>query len=1008
MRKLNIRDALLLCASSLAFLTLAITAVSIWHFLIIPGIDHNASGMLSESVKAMRTRISDPFTRAEQSLAAERTWIQTELRGALAQAELALLAKRAIAQLGANPLVDSIHIGLDTGREVVIRREAGEGDGNQGFSLRITDPASPTRRATLQSLALDGRVISSNTHAAEFDAREHDWFKGAMSLGAEGGRYWSQPYPFLGSGQPGIAVSTRAQSRDGRRYVIAFELRLAALSKDLATARMTTRGGMAIVSAAGQSIAVAGLHSGQTRADGHEPQLEPVESSHAGTVIPHIWNAVRGQAQTTGRQIEIGFRGEQWYAHYAPLFPGDGRAIWMIAYAPRADFAGWLHDSQDKFYYLAGFLVALSFLLAGVASRWISLPFSRLLQTAQSFARGEFTARFAETGPADLQLLGTALNTVGARVDEHDREIRLLNADLARRVSSRSAELLALYDALPLVVFATDRAGTITACNAAAERAFGISGGAIIGKSCLSLPILSEKRRRAMQADIMAALGDDKQRTQEFWINYPGGARRFVRYSTSKFSLEDGTPAGLVGVVEDLTALKLATGSLLEEQARLSSQQVTLTQLIGATTIPGDATQAAYRMLTEAAALEIDVERASIWRMAAAGDALLCIDLFERSTGRHSSAERIDRTDFPDYLAALDSEQLIVADNCAADPRIKAVTERVPQERRAAATLYVPIHTQGKLAGVLCLAHLGRERSWSAENRLFAVSLASIGRLWLESEERGRAETRLAESESRNRRLNELLTDWDWGQDEQFRFTHVSTPRSGHLSFVPGDLLGKTLWDALSSDLSEQDWQAHRAKLMRHEPFHDFRISRLGPSGEKHWLSVSGVPEHDELGRFAGYRGTGTDRGRVLPAELELRLANERLERALESSHVSLWESDISAGTIFLSDGWSRLLGEPPAPTYTTFRQLASLMHKDELDAVTRAQTDTIKGITSEYAIEHRIRDSNGAWKWVLSLGRVTERDPVTRRALRMSGTNLDITERVRSEEVLRLQTERL
>jgi len=61
---------------------------------------------------------------------------------------------------------------------------------------------------------------------------------------------------------------------------------------------------------------------------------------------------------------------------------------------------------------------------------------------------------------------------------------------------------------------------------------------------------------------------------------------------------------------------------------------------------------------------------------------------------------------------------------------------------------------------------------------------------------------------------------------------------------------------------------------------------------------------------------------------------------------------------------------------------------------------EAVKGLRSNYALEHRVRTRAGEWRWIISRGRVTERD-ASGRALRMIGTNVDITERRRLEEAI-------
>lgn len=74
------------------------------------------------------------------------------------------------------------------------------------------------------------------------------------------------------------------------------------------------------------------------------------------------------------------------------------------------------------------------------------------------------------------------------------------------------------------------------------------------------------------------------------------------------------------------------------------------------------------------------------------------------------------------------------------------------------------------------------------------------------------------------------------------------------------------------------------------------------------------------------------------------------------------------------------------------------LVHPDDLLRTRAAQIACLKGATEEYAIEHRVRAADGSWLWIMSKGRVVERD-AGGRALRMIGTNLDISERKRAQE---------
>jgi len=117
----------------------------------------------------------------------------------------------------------------------------------------------------------------------------------------------------------------------------------------------------------------------------------------------------------------------------------------------------------------------------------------------------------------------------------------------------------------------------------------------------------------------------------------------------------------------------------------------------------------------------------------------------------------------------------------------------------------------------------------------------------------------LRHSEARFNDLIELSSDWYWEQDAQLRFSYFSGAFDERSGVSEQALLGKARWDTPALNLSAEDWERHKGVLLRHEPFHDFLISRLDPEGRVRWVSINGKPVFDERGTFAGYRGTGKD-----------------------------------------------------------------------------------------------------------------------------------------------------
>ncbi len=138
-------------------------------------------------------------------------------------------------------------------------------------------------------------------------------------------------------------------------------------------------------------------------------------------------------------------------------------------------------------------------------------------------------------------------------------------------------------------------------------------------------------------------------------------------------------------------------------------------------------------------------------------------------------------------------------------------------------------------------------------------------------------------------------------------------------------------------------------------------------------------------------------RRRQSRVEQAQRASEEQLQRALDASGLCLWDCDVDSGKVVLSEAWSQLLGGPPVVTRTTFTELLDLVPEDERPALLESYVAALKDPQAGYRVEHRVKRLDGQWLWNLSEGRVVER-LADGTAVRMLGTNCDITERKHAE----------
>lgn len=140
----------------------------------------------------------------------------------------------------------------------------------------------------------------------------------------------------------------------------------------------------------------------------------------------------------------------------------------------------------------------------------------------------------------------------------------------------------------------------------------------------------------------------------------------------------------------------------------------------------------AYQRVDEAAANTLEVARVSVWMLDDGGAKITCVDLFERSEGRHSSGVELFARDFPAYFEALKSERTIAAHDAHTDPRTKGFSESYLAPLGIGAMLDVPIWVRDRMVGVICHEHVGRRRDWNADEETFAYLMSNFVALAVE------------------------------------------------------------------------------------------------------------------------------------------------------------------------------------------------------------------------------------------------------------------------------------
>ncbi|MBP6763618.1 MAG: PAS domain S-box protein [Rubrivivax sp.] len=129
--------------------------------------------------------------------------------------------------------------------------------------------------------------------------------------------------------------------------------------------------------------------------------------------------------------------------------------------------------------------------------------------------------------------------------------------------------------------------------------------------------------------------------------------------------------------------------------------------------------------------------------------------------------------------------------------------------------------------------------------------------------------------------------------------------------------------------------------------------------------------------------------------------SEQRFQYALDATRDAIWDWNLQHNTSWLSPAYSAMLGYTPADLDERPEQhLRELLHPEDRDT-TLAQMRQQLQDPGFYELEFRLRCQDGHYKWLLSRGKVVERDGEGR-ALRVVGTHIDLSARKGMEQELR------
>lgn len=162
------------------------------------------------------------------------------------------------------------------------------------------------------------------------------------------------------------------------------------------------------------------------------------------------------------------------------------------------------------------------------------------------------------------------------------------------------------------------------------------------------------------------------------------------------------------------------------------------------------------------------------------------------------------------------------------------------------------------------------------------------------------------------------------------------------------------------------------------------------------------IHDQDDLQLFTSLAHRISDTLSVFISTQQLRDSEERWKFALEGSGDGVWDWNPKTDEAMYSRRWKQMIGYAEHEFPNSGAAWIDHLHPDDKDRVLSKIRDYFAGNQPFYVVEFRMRCKDGSWKWILSRGKLFNRD-ADGNPLRIIGTHTDISERKQAEQQLKI-----
>ncbi len=368
--------------------------------------------------------------------------------GEIDPTDVAGLNRRFIPLLDQIPQVSSLLVARDDGVEYLLLKDTVSGTW-RNRETRVLTWGKRTRWRTWSDV---DAPVGEEWRELDYDPRLRRWFEGAMWNEA-GEIFWTRPYTFFTTGDPGLTASLRWRIADdsAHAFVIAFDVLLTDISRFTSGLKISDHGMVVVITDDEQVVGLPRSERYRTEAQLRAGVLQPLQALgiNALTDAAAAWNDA-GRGSGGAFRFESG--GEAWWTAALDIVPDSGSRFRIVTVVPESDFLGEVERQRNII-----LLITLAALLVAVAmSLYLARSYGRPLEalSRQSSRIRQLDLRQGEpiqSGLREVRELADAqqqmLNALQsfARYVPVDVVKELMRRGEMAQIGGRSAELTVLF-----------------------------------------------------------------------------------------------------------------------------------------------------------------------------------------------------------------------------------------------------------------------------------------------------------------------------------------------------------------------------------------------------------------------------------------------------------------------------------------------------------------------------------------------------------------------------------